>query len=138
MEKKLFYTSFFDNIKNLSDDEYFFVCIRGDHPDWFDGFIYRPFIPRKWWFDWEILPKNTTQEYYNADWFYRDHYRETNLSKLTPQQVISDLENLAATRKIVFVCGEIPPEFCHRRIIDEWLSEAGCLVEELDFNREDT
>ena len=137
MYKKIIYTSFFDNIKDLSDDEYFFVCIRGDHPKWFKGYICKPLIPRwSWWSQWDALPKNTPEEYYEADWFYRDCYREMVLSNLTPRRVISDLESLAVKRKIVFICGEIPPEFCHRRIIDEWLSKSGYVVEELDYVRE--
>ena len=134
MDKKIIYTSFFDNIKDLSDDEYFFVCIRGDHPSWFKGYIYKPLIPRWfWWSQWDILPKGTPDEYYRADWFYRENYQETNLSKLTPRYVISYLESLALGRKIVFVCGEIPTEFCHRRLVDEWLSKRGYCVEELDY-----
>ena len=133
MNKKVFYTTFFDNIKNFSENEYCFVCIRGDHPSWFKGSIYKPLIPRKWWFEWNVLPKNTDNQYYYADWFYREMYNETNLSKLNPGQVVSELECLAEGRKIVFVCGESPPEFCHRRIIDTWLSKAGYVVEELDY-----
>lgn len=127
------YTSYFDNIKNLPQDEYFFVCIRGDHPEWYDGFVYKPLIPRKWWFEWNSLKKETSNQYYFADHFYREMYLQTNLSKTTPEQVVSELEKLANGRKIVLICGEIPPEFCHRRIIDTWLSYAGFDVEELDY-----
>ena len=136
MNKKI-YTSFFDNIRNLSENEFFFVCIRGDHPDWYTGFVYKPLIPRKWWFEWNSLKKETPAQYYYADHFYREKYRETNLSKITPEQVVSELQNLANGRKIVLICGEIPPEFCHRRIIDTWLSRAGFEVEELDYLWED-
>ena len=127
------YTSYFDNIKNLPQDEYFFVCIRGDHPEWYDGFVYKPLIPGKWWFEWNSLKKETSNQYYFADHFYREMYLQTNLSKTTPEQVVSELEKLANGRKIVLICGEIPPEFCHRRIIDTWLSYAGFDVEELDY-----
>ena len=136
MENKI-YTSFFDNVKNLSKSEYFLVCIRGDHPDWYDGFVYRPFVPRKWWFEWNALKKETPDQYYEADYFYRKKYQETNLSKTTPDQVISELKILANGRKVVLICGEIPPEFCHRRIIDSWLSDKGFEVEELDYQREE-
>lgn len=131
------YTSFFDNIKSFSDDEFFFVCIRGDHPEWYNGFIYRPLIPRKWWFQWNSLNKNTPDQYYYADYFYRKMYLETNLSKISPKQVASELKKLANSRKIVLICGETPPEFCHRRIIDTWLSESGIEVEELEYLREE-
>ena len=132
MDKKI-YTSFFENIRNLSENEYFFVCIRGDHPEWFDGFVYKPLIPRKWWFEWNSLKKETPTQYYDADYFYRKMYQQTNLSKTTPEKVIRDLNRLSNGRNIVFVCGEIPPKFCHRRIIDNWLSEAGFDVEELGY-----
>lgn len=128
----IIFTSFFDNIKNLSENEFFFVCIRGDHPEWFNGFVYKPLIPKKWWFEWNSLKKNTPDQYYFADNFYREKYLETNLSKTTPEQVISELNQLANGRKIVLVCGEIPPLFCHRRIIDSWLSKSGMRVQELD------
>jgi hypothetical protein len=127
------YTSFFDNIRNLSENEFFFVCIRGDHPEWYDGFVYKPLIPRKWWFEWDALSKSTTIQYYFADNFYREMYQQTNLSKITPEQVISELQKLANDRKIILICGEVPPEFCHRRIIDAWLSDAGFKVEELEY-----
>ena len=60
-------------------------------------------------------------------------YQQTNLSKTSQGKVISDLEEIAQNRKIVLICGEIPPEFCHRRIIDTWLSNSGYLVEELNY-----
>ena len=127
------YTSFFDNIKNLSENEFFFVCIRGDHPEWYDGFIYKPLIPRKWWFEWHALHKETPTQYYYADNFYREMYWQTNLSKTTPEQVVSELQKLANGKKIVLICGETPPEFCHRRIIDACLSYAGFDVQELNY-----
>ena len=131
------YTSFFDNIKNLSEHEFFFVCIRGDHPQWYDGFVYKPLVPRKWWFEWEAMPKDTLTDYYRADHFYREMYQQTNLSKTTPEDVVSELKKLANGKKIVLICGEVPPEFCHRRIVDSWLSESGFEVEELDYLREE-
>lgn len=130
---KKIYTSFFENVKNLSEDEYLLVCIRGNHPDWFNGLVYKPLIPRKWWFEWEALPKKTSFQYYYADNFYREMYQQTNLSKTSQEKVISDLEEIAQNRKIVLICGETPPEFCHRRIIDTWLSNSGYLVEELNY-----
>lgn len=136
MENKI-YTSFFDNVRNLSDEEFFLVCIRGDHPGWYEGFVYKPLVPRKWWFEWNCLKKESPAQYYDADYFYRKMYQETNLSKTTPQRVVSELQNLAKGRKIVLICGEIPPEFCHRRIIDSWLSEDSFEVEELDYQREE-
>ena len=136
MENKI-YTSFFDNVKNLSDKEFFIVCIRGDQPEWFNGFVYKPLIPRKWWFEWNSLKKETDVQYYDADYFYRKKYQETNLSKITPERVIAELQKLANGRKIVLVCGERPPKFCHRRIIDTWLSNAGFEVEELMYSREE-
>ena len=134
MENKI-YTSFFDNVRSFSDKEFFLVCIRGDHPDWYEGFVYKPLIPRKWWFEWDSLKKKNPTQYYDADYFYRKKYQETNLSKTTPERVVSELEILANGRKIVLICGEIPPEFCHRRIVDSWLSENGFEVEELDYQR---
>lgn len=132
MENKI-YTSFFDNIRNLSENEYFFVCIRGDYPEWYNGFVYKPLIPRKWWFEWNSLNKRTPAQYYYADYFYRSMYYQTNLSKTTPERVISELQKLANGRKIVLICGEIIPLFCHRRIVDTWLTESGFDVEELDY-----
>ena len=134
MENKI-YTSFFANVRNLSSREFFLVCIRGDYPDWYNGFAYKPLVPRKWWFEWKSLKKKTPAQYYYADYFYRKKYQETNLSKTTPERVISELKMLANGRKIVLICGEVPPEFCHRRIVDSWLSENGFEVEELDYQR---
>lgn len=83
------------------------------------------------------MKKGTPTQYYEADCLYRKKYQETNLSKTTPERVVSELEMFANGRKIVLICGEMPPEFCHRRIIDSWLSENGFDVEELDYPREE-
>ena len=48
---------------------------------------------------------------------YERQYREQVLKKLNPREVYETL------RGQVLLCGETPGEFCHRRIVADWIKE---------------
>jgi hypothetical protein len=67
-----------------------------------------------------------------GDWFnkvteseYRRRYFGEILSQLDPNDVVAQLEELAAGAEPVLLCWEKPPltkdNWCHRRMVAEWL-----------------
>lgn len=55
------------------------------------------------------------------------------LDELKVNIVLHQLELLARGNDVALVCYEKPGEFCHRRIVAEWLKEtAGITVEEYE------
>jgi len=84
-------------------------------PKWYQGKIYKPLAP-----PWELV--KVTDEV-----LFRDIYHKRVLSKLNPQQVMAALGENA-----VMLCWEKTGEFCHRRLVAEWLEKAlGISVPEL-------
>ena len=68
---------------------------------------------------------------------YRDLYFREILGPLDPRQVVEDLQRLAGEDEPVILCFERPPfigdNWCHRRMVAEWLGEAlGLEVPEIE------
>jgi hypothetical protein len=84
-------------------------------PKWYTGALYKKLAP-----PWEIVKIDNEAT-------FRRLYQEMVLSKLNPVHVADDLEGK------VLLCWELPGQFCHRRLVAEWL-EKNLLVEvpELD------
>jgi hypothetical protein len=84
-------------------------------PKWFTGALYKKLAP-----PWEIVKIENEAT-------FRRLYQEMVLSKLNPVHVADDLEGK------VLLCWELPGQFCHRRLVAEWL-EKNLLIEvpELD------
>ena len=61
---------------------------------------------------------------------YIEIYREEVLSKLNPKEVYEELKDK------VLLCWENPGEFCHRRIVAEWLEDS-LGVEIPEWNKKD-
>lgn len=87
-----------------------------------------------------------------GDWFnsveiaeYLERFHAEILAPLDPQAVWDELHRLAAPHEPVLLCWEKPPvaasevqghDFCHRRIVAEWLEERlGQRVDEFDPKR---
>ena len=95
-------TSYFAKYKN--DDG---VSIAIKSPTWFIGDSYPDLFPR-----WSFLQQ-----------YFKDHdedayvvaYYDQILSKLDPNKVFTDLKDKT------LLCWEKSGEFCHRRIVAEWL-----------------
>jgi uncharacterized protein (DUF488 family) len=59
---------------------------------------------------------------------YRQEYKELVLDRLDPLQVLQDIGDDA-----VLICYETPSQFCHRRLIADWLFRAAQVwIPELD------
>ena len=84
-------------------------------PKWYTGALYKKLAP-----PWEIVKIENEAT-------FRRLYHEKVLSKLNPVHVADDLEGK------VLLCWELSGQFCHRRLVAEWL-EKNLLIEvpELD------
>ena len=92
------------------------VSIALKTPEWFQGWHYPALAPRE-----DMLHLGEEE--------YRREYQAI-LDKLDPRQVYADLGPNA-----VLLCWERPGEFCHRRLVAEWLEKnLGVKVPELPAN----
>jgi len=102
----MIYTSYFANHRNFPPG-FDVVNIALKPPFWFKGKHYRYLFPTQ-----EILYK------YKADLNKEDYivnYRFDVLDKLNPQTVFNHLDGS------ILLCYEKRGDFCHRRIVAEWL-----------------
>ena len=96
------------------------VAISRGVPQWYRGRAYKALAP-----PWDLLRIEDEEE-------YTRRYKREVLSRLDPQKVLEDLGDDA-----ILLCWEKPGEFCHRRLVAEWLEEAlGIEVPELGFEVE--
>jgi hypothetical protein len=92
------------------------VAISQGVPGWYKGRVYKSLAP-----SWELVRIKDTEE-------YTRRYREEVLNRLDPKKVYKDLGDA------ILLCWEKPGEFCHRRLVAEWLEETlGIKVPELGF-----
>ena len=106
-------TSYFD--KYEGEDA---VNIAVGKPSWFKGPSYPDLFP-----EWSFLNKYKEDGDKEA---YIKAYHERILSKLDPQKVYNDLKDS------VILCYEKSGEFCHRRLVAEWLEkELGVIIPEV-------
>jgi uncharacterized protein (DUF488 family) len=80
----------------------------------YEGAAYLDLAPKKtWWRTWKDnigkIPEEENTRY------YVEQYWLTVLSKLDPEQVLSDLDNSA------LLCYEPNMKFCHRHLVAAWL-----------------
>ena len=95
--------------------------------------VYRKLAPGEWFNSVEIAE-------------YLERFHAEILAPLDPQAVWDELHRLTYPHEPVLLCWEKPPvaalelpghDFCHRRIVAEWLEgRLGHRVEELDPKRE--
>jgi len=65
-----------------------------------------------------------------SDEEYEKIYREETLSKLNPEDIYKKYEGS------VFLCYEVPEDFCHRQIVSSWLNESGFETKEFNNKRD--
>lgn len=91
------------------------VSISRGKPKWYDGRTYDALAP-----PWNLVHEHDEET-------FRRKYKRQVLDKLDPVQVVYELGDGA-----VMLCWEAPGEFCHRRVVAEWLEEElGITVPEL-------
>lgn len=97
------------------------VAISRGIPEWYKGRVYKALAP-----SWDLVRINDTEE-------YTRRYRNEVLNRLDPKKVYKDLGDDA-----ILLCWEKPGDFCHRRIVAEWLeNELGIIVPEILATRKD-
>lgn len=87
------------------------VSIAAGVPRGYKGRQYKKLAPKYWLL--MKYKKDGDQEFYIA------HYYEETLNKLDPQKVYNELGEDA-----ILLCWEKPGEFCHRRLVAEWLEKS--------------
>jgi len=96
------------------------VAISQGIPEWYKGRVYKDLAP-----SWNLVKIKDAEE-------YTRRYKEEVLNRLDPKKVYKDLGDDA-----ILLCWEKPGEFCHRRLVAEWLEETlGIKVPELGFEIE--
>ena len=89
------------------------VAISQGVPKWFKGRVYKKLAP-----SWKMIKLPDKQ--------YREEYANL-LSKLNAEEVYNELGSNA-----ILLCYEKPGEFCHRRLVADWIqNELGIYVPEL-------
>jgi len=97
------------------------ISISGRAPDWYSGREYKILAPKLDFF--QKYKKDGDEEYYTKQ------FKERVLGPLDPNKVVSDLGTDA-----ILMCWEKPGEFCHRRLVADWLfNEIGLIVPELEL-----
>ena len=120
----MLYTTYFGNLRKLPDT-ITPIAICGKSPDWWNGYEYKKLAP-KWAFfkEWK--------ENHDND-FYIRCFEEQVLSKLNPNKVLEDLDNLAGKGDKALVCYEKVGEFCHRHLVSAWFRENG--IDIIEYSR---
>lgn len=91
-------------------------------PRWYTGFEYKQLAPTTDIF-WNY-EKTKDEEMYT-------YYFKNNILKcLTPKDVVDKLMAMSSTPDIALLCYERPTDFCHRRLVSEWLRNNGFESEE--------
>lgn len=114
-------TSYFANIKNIENP----LSISGKAPVWYTGPCLKILAPKYWFF---LQYKNGE---INADQ-YTEYFIKEVLDPLNPQETLDKIIQLAG-QNATLLCYEKPGDFCHRRIVAQWLEEnLNIKVEELN------
>lgn len=95
------------------------VSVARGEPEWFKGRSYKALAP-----SWELIRRKDTN-------VYTVRYKAEVLSRLDPEKVYKDLGPDA-----ILLCWERPGEFCHRRLVAEWL-EKTLGIEVLELGEEE-
>jgi len=96
------------------------VSIAVSSPFWFKGKKYSPLMPT-----WELVDGHKFGRLSEGDYRFQ-YFRLLQMRGITPEKVLEDLREEA-----LLLCWERPGEFCHRRLVAEWMAEKGIEVPEL-------
>ena len=103
----MIYTSYYSNKALKSVGSLFgLVGISQGVPKWYKGEVFKALAP-----SWAWVRMKDMNEYTRL-------YRSQVLSKLDPLEISQQLDNS------ILLCWEKPGEFCHRRLVADWLEEA--------------
>lgn len=115
MSKPLIYTSYFANIRNLPD-----TCIPISIAQFTpQGFIFAGGLEYKTLAPPVDMLKRVKKDHDHAK--YTVDYTHDVLGKLDKQQVQQEILDMSNGKIPILVCYEKPDNFCHRKIVAEWL-----------------
>lgn len=122
----MIFTSYFANLRNISDNLVTPISIVRQPPSWYTGLEYTKLAP-----PWDIL--NEYRHTKDAKVYFKN-YTEQVLDHLDPFVVRQELINIAEDSQIVLLCFERPENFCHRHIVSDWFSSYGIPSQEMNLN----
>ena len=118
------FTSCFKFAKSLDESKYFVVSISRYSPRGFKGYKCKEFAPPAYLLRWF---KNGLSRYH-----YSVRYRHVVLESINVHKVFENLAVQAGGRDIVLCCFEPTYEFCHRRLLAQYVQEVwGYSIKEL-------
>ena len=113
----MIFTGNFSNISKYVKAGYVPVSISLYPPKWYTGYQYKKLAPT-----YEMLRM--------AENKYREKYALL-LSSLRKEKVLEEIRAFCMGANIVLLCFEKEGEFCHRRLVAEWLQQISGEIKEL-------
>jgi len=110
------YTSYFGLLRKI-DPEISPVSIARFPPKWFDGYEMKELSP-----DEKLLWKTKQGKIIEEE--YTKKYMAQIQERFDPQSLYENLKEKFNGKDIVLLCFEKKGEFCHRRLLAEWLEDA--------------
>lgn len=104
------YTSYFGQLKNLAKDGIIPISIARYSPGYFRGRSIMCVAPAG------PMLSMKDEEYKTA---YAEILRHVDVNKL-----IKEIQAIACERNVALLCYEKPGEFCHRRLLAEWIERS--------------
>jgi len=109
------YTGNFANLKKYQKNDLFPISIALSNR-YFNGATFRKLAP-EWSFK-DDEPNSYTRKF------------NEKLNKLDKNKILKELSNISQDKDIILLCHEKASEFCHRHLLNEWLSGNGEFAED--------
>lgn len=119
------YTSYFGNLRRLHQEGIVPISIARWNPKWFEGISYKVVAPLP-----EMLRNDITEDQ------YKEQYRRKVLNRVDQSSFLKDLKTLTRGRDCALLCYEKPGDFCHRRLLADWMLETtGLEIPEFGYEK---
>lgn len=105
------YTSYFGNLKKLSEAGIVPISIALWNPKWYNGQRIIELAPSRF-----MLSDACTSEQ------YVQMYNQ-NLKNIYPRWLLEKIESIGKGKDVALLCYEKPGDFCHRHLFAEWFTE---------------
>ena len=135
----MIYTSYFAKIKFLPDN-IIPISICGKAPDWYKGLQYRKLAPK---YDFFMKWKENHDNDYYIKCFQKEVLDVSDITSvlhelhiLIPNEIRAAMQSPVWSSPdwhIALICYERPSDFCHRRLVADWLTKNGFTCEEYKF-----
>lgn len=121
----MIYTSYFGKLDKLVSQNIFPISIARKSPSYYHGCHYLALAPT-----WEIL--EAYKKFPNVE-RYTEVYTAIVLNNLDVFKVVSELNALAKPMEnIALICYEHSRDFCHRKLVRDWLVSHGYSCKEFE------